>query len=60
MYHQIGIEPLSHLQMQKLLRGQGVRVKHGKHHKIHVTELQHKKIHKAGQRGKAHTLILDP
>lgn len=60
MYHEIGIEPLSNLQIQKLLRGCGVRVKHGKHHKLHVSESQHKKIHKAGMKGKSHTLTLDP
>ena len=60
MYTPIGIDKLSNAQISKLLRGQGVRVRHGSHHKIHVSTEQHKKIHKAHLKGAGVTLVLDP
>jgi len=60
MYHKIDIEKLSPNQIGKLLNGHRIRVKHGKGHQIHVTEEQHKKIHKAHRKGCAVNIQLDP
>lgn len=60
MYTPIGIDSLSNAQISKLLRGQGVRVRHGTSHKIHVSTEQHKKIKRAHLKGAGVTLVLDP
>ena len=60
MYHEIGIEKLSHAQILKLLGGKKIRVKHGSHHKIHVSEAQHKKIMTAHRKGAGCELQFDP
>ena len=60
MYHKIGIQKLSPAQISKLMNGHKVRVKHGNHHHLHVSEEQHKKIMSAHKKGKAHTLQFFP
>ena len=60
MYHQVPIEKLSRPQILKLLKGERVRVKHGKHHNVHVSEEHAKKIHKASMKGAGVILQLDP
>lgn len=60
MYHPISIDGLSNAQINKLLAGHPVRVKHGKHHQIKVSAEQHKKHVKAAQKGKGVTIMLDP
>lgn len=60
MYSPIGIDSLSNAQISKLLKGHGVRVRHGSRHKIHVSTEQHKKIHRAHLKGAGVTLVLDP
>ena len=59
-YHQTGIHKLSPAQVSKLLNGHAIRVKHGSHHKMHLSTEQHKKLHKAHAKGKASTITLDP
>ena len=44
-YSHVGIEPLSHAQVKKLVSGGRVRVKLGSHHKVHMTHESHKKLH---------------
>jgi len=46
--------------MSKLLNGHKVRVKHGRHHKIHLSEEHSKKLHKAHMKGMGITIQLDP
>ena len=60
MYHPTTIEPLSKKQVSKLLNGHPVRVKHGRHHKIHLSAEHHKKLHRAHLKGAGITLTLDP
>ena len=60
MYHPVSIEGLSNAQINKLIAGHPVRVKPGKHHKIHVSAEQHKKLVKAHQKGKGVTIMMDP
>ena len=60
MYHKINIHQLSPAQISKLMNGHKVRVKHGQHHYLHVSEEQHKKIMAAHKKGKAHTLQFFP
>lgn len=60
MYHPISIDGLSNAQINKLLAGHPVRVKHGKQHQIKVSAEQHKKHVKAAQKGKGVTIMLDP
>jgi len=60
MYHQHGIEKLSKPQVSKLLNGHRVRVKHGAHHTIHVSEEHSKRIHRSHKKGAAATIQLDP
>ena len=60
MYLESGIEKLSPTQVSKLLNGHGVRVKHGSHHKVHLSSEQHKKLHRAHAKGKASTITFDP
>lgn len=60
MYHENSIEQLSKNQVSKLLNGHKVRVKHGRHHKIHLSEEHSKKLHKAHMKGMGITIQLDP
>lgn len=60
MYVPSSIEKLSHAQVLKLLRGHGVRVKHGVGHKIHLSTSQHKKLMSAHMKGRGIVLELDP
>lgn len=60
MYHTLSIDHLSKKQVSKLLNGHPVRVKMGSGGKIHVTSEQAKKMHRAGLKGCAITLTLDP
>jgi hypothetical protein len=60
MYHLIGIDKLSSSQHSRLRNGHRVRVRHGNHHKIHVSKEQHKKIMAAHKKGKSYTIQFDP
>ena len=60
MYHQVGLHALSNPQINKLLAGQPVRVKHGSHHTAHLSAEHTKKLHKAHAKGRAVTVQLDP
>ena len=60
MYHQIGIQKLSHSQILKLLKGDRIRVKHGSNHTIHASQEQHKKIMACHKKGKGCTIQFDP
>ena len=55
-----GIEKLSPAQISRLLNGHGVRVRHGSHHKIHLSHEQHKKFKRAHAKGQATTITFDP
>ena len=59
-YHEAHIAPLSPKQISRLLNSHPVRIKHGSHHKIHLSAEHHKKLHKAGLKGSALTVQLDP
>ena len=60
MYHEAGIQALSKKQISRLLNGHPVRIKHGSHHKIHLSADHHKKLHRAHAKGSALTVTLDP
>ena len=60
MYTPVGIHQLSAKQISRLLNGHGVRVKHGSHHKVHLSSEQHKKLIRAHHKGSGVTLVLDP
>jgi len=60
MYHPVSIDGLTNAQINKLLAGHPVRVKHGKHHKIGLSAEQHKKHVRAHAKGKGMTLQFDP
>lgn len=60
MYHKIHVDKLSNAQISKLLNGGRIRVKAGRHHAIHVSSEQHKKIHKAHLKGAGVTIEFDP
>jgi hypothetical protein len=60
MYIPTSVEPLSHPQMSKLLKGHAVRVKHGHGHQLHLSHQQHKKLMSAHSKGKGMNLMLDP
>ena len=60
MYIPTGLHQMSHEQIRKLLRGEAVRVKHGSHHKVHLSHEQHKKLSKAHIKGAGITLMFDP
>ena len=60
MYHEAHIAPLSHKQVSKILNGHAVRIKHGSGTKIHLSSEHHKKLHRAGLKGSAITVTLDP
>ena len=60
MYHPVSIDGLTNAQINKLLAGHPVRVKHGKHHKIGLSAEQYKKHVRAHTKGKGMTLQFDP
>ena len=59
-YKKISVTHLSDNQKRKLMRGEGVRVKHGSGEEIHVSKEQHKKLMKAYENGKSATICFDP
>ena len=60
MYHPTSIAPLSASQISKALKGLPIRVSIGNQHDIELSQEQLKKFSKAGQKGKAATITLDP
>jgi hypothetical protein len=60
MYHEVGVQALSPKQISRLLNGHPVRVKHGSHHKMHLSTEHAKKLHRAHLKGSAITVTLDP
>jgi methylphosphotriester-DNA--protein-cysteine methyltransferase len=60
MYHEVGIQALSPKQISRLLNAHPVRVKAGSDAKIQVTTDHAKKLAKAGMKGSALTVTLDP
>jgi len=60
MYHPASIAPLSQSQISKALKGLPVRVSVGNHHDVELSADQFKKFSKAGQKGKALTIAMDP
>ena len=56
MYHESMIAKLSKTQVQNLLKGKSARIKHGKHHKLHLLPHQMEGLHKKHALGKAYTL----
>ena len=60
MYHEAHIAPLSQKQVSKILNGHAVRIKKGSGMKIHLSSGHHKKLHRAGLKGSAITVTLDP
>jgi len=59
-YHQVGLHALSNPQINKLLAGHPVRVKHGSHHTASLSAEHTKKLHRAHSKGRAITVQLDP
>ena len=59
-YKEITVSRLSDNQKRNLIKGKGVRVKHGQGETIHVSKDQYKKIMNAHKKNKAHTLTFDP
>ena len=59
-YKKISVTHLSNNQKRKLMKGEGVRVKHGSGEEIHVSKEQHKKLMKAYDNGKSATICFDP
>ena len=62
MYSKVGVKPLSHSQIGKLLNGHGVSVHFQANggHEVHLSAEQVKKLGKAKAKGAASTLIFDP
>jgi hypothetical protein len=60
MYIPTSVEPLSHSQVSKLLKGHSVRVTHGHGHQLHLSHQQHKKLMSSHVKGKGMNLMLDP
>jgi len=60
MYHKASIDSLSPSQISKALKGLPVRVSVGNHHDIELSQEQFKKLSKAGLKGKAATIAMDP
>ena len=60
MYHPTSISQLSASQISKALKGLPIRVSIGNQHDIELSQEQLKKFAKAGQKGKAATITLDP
>ena len=59
-YHIVSIHHLSENQKSRLRNGHPVRVRLGKHHKIHSSSEQVKKLEKAHADGKAYTMRMGP
>jgi hypothetical protein len=59
-YHPTRIAQLSNAQISKLLNGHRIRMKHGNHHIVHLSNEQHKKIHMAHKKGCGVTIEFDP
>jgi hypothetical protein len=60
MYHPTSIASLSPSQISKALKGLPVRVSVGNNHDIELSQEQFKKLSKAGLKGKAATIAMDP
>jgi hypothetical protein len=60
MYKSTSVSTLSELQKSKLRNGHPVRIKSGTGNKLHLSDIQIKKLHKAGLSGKGITVQLDP
>jgi hypothetical protein len=60
MYHPTSISSLSPSQISKALKGLPVRVSVGNHHDVELSQEQLKKLSKAGLKGKAATIAMDP
>ena len=60
MYHPASIASLSPSQISKALKGLPVRVSVGNHHDVELSQEQLKKLSKAGLKGKAATIAMDP
>jgi len=60
MYHPTKLAKLSKAQISKLLNGHRVRVKHGSHHTVHLSNEQHKKLMKAHSKGASCCMEFDP
>jgi len=60
MYHKASIDSLSPSQISKALKGLPVRVSVGNHHDVELSQEQLKKLSKAGLKGKAATIAMDP
>ena len=59
-YQQTSIAPLTPSQISKALKGLPVRVSVGDHHQVELSQEQLKKLSRAGLKGKASTITLDP
>ena len=57
-YKKISVTHLSDNQKRKLMKGEGVRVKHGSGEEIHVSKEQHKKLMKAYENGNQQQFVL--
>jgi hypothetical protein len=60
MYKSTSVSTLSELQKSKLRNGHPVRSKAGTGNKLHLSDMQIKKLHKAGLSGKGITIQIDP
>jgi len=60
MYHPVKVHSLSGNQMRRLMKGEGVSIKHGGHHTIHLDKEQLKKFARATQKGKGMVLHMHP
>ena len=60
MYHPAEIQSLSKAQLNKLLKGETVRIKFGKGQIINLSQEQHKKLNKASLKGSGCNIVLDP
>lgn len=59
MYFETQIGKLSKVQLNKLLKGENIRIKKGTSHTINLTESQVKKFHRNSRQGKAFTIKLN-
>ena len=59
MYHPAEIQSLSKAQLNKLLKGETVRIKSGKGQIINLSQEQHKKLNKASLKGSGCNIVLD-
>ena len=60
MYKSTSVSTLSELQKSKLRNGHPVRIKAGKGNKLNLSDIQIKKLNKAGLTGKGITVQMDP